>query len=34
MPVREDIDMAPAPSVLWLGGLVIAGVIGFYILFW
>lgn len=34
MPVREDIDMTPSPSVLWLGGLVIAGVIGFYIIFW
>ena len=34
MPVRSDIDMTPAPSVLWLGGAVIAGVVAFYIVFW
>jgi SSS family solute:Na+ symporter len=34
MPVREGIDMRPAPSVLWLGGAVIAAVVAFYIIFW
>lgn len=34
MPVKEDIDMKPAPSVLWLGGLIIVSVIIFYALFW
>jgi hypothetical protein len=34
MPVRQDIDMRPAPSVLWLGGAVIAAVVAFYIIFW
>ena len=34
LPVREDIDMRPAPSVLWLGGAVIAGVALFYAVFW
>jgi SSS family solute:Na+ symporter len=34
MPVREDFDMRPAPSVLWLGGAVIAGVVAFYAVFW
>ena len=34
MPVRAGIDMKPAPSVLWLGGAVIAAVIAFYIIFW
>lgn len=34
MPVRSRIDMRPAPSVLWLGGAVIAAVIAFYIIFW
>lgn len=34
MPVNEDFDMRPAPSVLWLGGAVILAVIGFYIVFW
>lgn len=34
MPVNEDFDMRPAPSVLLLGGAVIAAVIGFYIIFW
>ena len=34
MPVRADIDMKPAPLVIWLGGAVIAGVIAFFIIFW
>lgn len=34
MPVRQDFDMRPAPSVLWLGAAVIAGVVAFYVAFW
>jgi len=34
MPVRKDFDMRPAPSVVWLGGLVIAVTIALYIIFW
>ena len=34
MPVREEFDMKPAPSVLWLGAIVIAVTIGLYIIFW
>ena len=34
MPVRQDIDMRPAPLVLWLGGAVIAGVVAFFLIFW
>ena len=34
MPVNEDYDMRLAPSVLWLGTLVIIFVILFYIIFW
>ena len=34
MPVNRDFDMRPTPMVLWLGGAVIAAVIGFYIVFW
>ncbi len=34
MPVYKDYDMKPSPLVLTLGGLVIAAVIGFYIVFW
>ena len=34
MPVQENFDMRPAPSVVWLGNAVIAAVIGFYIIFW
>jgi SSS family solute:Na+ symporter len=34
MPINTDFDMRPAPSVLWLGGLVILAVICFYIVFW
>jgi SSS family solute:Na+ symporter len=33
MPVRSDLDMRPSPLVLWLGGAVIAAVVGFYIVF-
>jgi len=34
MPVREDFDMKPSPSVVWLGGLVIVLTITLYIIFW
>ncbi len=34
MPVNKDFDMRPAPSVIWLGSLVILGVVCFYIVFW
>ncbi len=34
MPVRDDIDMTIAPSVKFLGGIVIMGVVMFYIIFW
>ncbi len=34
MPIKADFDMRPTPSVLWLGGAVIAAVIAFYIVFW
>jgi uncharacterized sodium:solute symporter family permease YidK len=33
MPVREEFDMRPAPSVVWLGAAVIAVTIGLYIIF-
>ncbi len=33
MPVREGFDLRPAPSVLWLGGAVIAAVIAFFVIF-
>lgn len=33
MPVREDFDMRPAPSVVWLGAAVIAVTIALYIIF-
>jgi SSS family solute:Na+ symporter len=33
MPVRGDIDMRPAPLVLFLGGAVIAAVVVFFIVF-
>ncbi|MHC4656778.1 MAG: sodium:solute symporter family transporter, partial [Planctomycetota bacterium] len=33
MPVREEFDMRPAPSVAWLGAIVIAVTIGLYIIF-
>jgi SSS family solute:Na+ symporter len=34
MPIKADFDMRPTPSVLWLGGAVIAAVVAFYIIFW
>jgi len=34
MPKKEGLDMRTSPLVLWLGGVVIAGVILFYIIFW
>ncbi len=34
LPVRTDIDMRPAPSVLALGAAVILGVAAFYAVFW
>jgi len=34
MPVRGDIDLKPAPMIKWLGGIVIAITITFYIIFW
>jgi SSS family solute:Na+ symporter len=34
LPVREDMDIKMSPEVKWAGGLVIAGVILFFILFW
>jgi SSS family solute:Na+ symporter len=34
MPVREEFDMRPAPSVVWLGAIVIAITIALYIKFW
>jgi SSS family solute:Na+ symporter len=34
MPVNKTIDMRPAPSVLWLGGLVVSAVFAFYLVFW
>jgi len=34
MPVREEFDMRPAPSVLWLGGVVIVATLALYVIFW
>jgi SSS family solute:Na+ symporter len=34
LPTREHFDMKPAPSVIWLGALVIAITITLYIIFW
>ena len=34
MPVRRDFDLTPSPLVMWLGGMVIAGVVAFYFIFW
>ena len=34
MPVREDFDMKPTPSVAWLGAVVIAATVVMYIIFW
>ncbi|NUM76103.1 solute:sodium symporter family transporter [candidate division KSB1 bacterium] len=34
LPVREEFDMRPAPSVLWLGGVVILLTVTLYAIFW
>jgi SSS family solute:Na+ symporter len=34
MPVREEFDMRPAPSVVWLGVLVIVVTLALYAIFW
>ncbi len=34
MPVRKEFDMRPAPSVVWLGAVVIIITICLYIIFW
>jgi len=34
LPIREKFDMRPAPSVIWLGGLVIAITLALYVIFW
>ena len=34
MPVREEFDMRPAPSVVWLGVLVIVITLALYVIFW
>ena len=34
LPVREEFDMRPTPSIVWLGGLVIVVTIALYIIFW
>jgi hypothetical protein len=34
LPVRQAFDMRPSRQVLWLGGMVIVGVIAFFIIFW
>jgi SSS family solute:Na+ symporter len=34
LPVRREIEMRPSPLVLWLGGAVIVGVVGFFVVFW
>jgi len=34
MPTRENFDMKPAPSVIWLGAAVIVITIALYIFFW
>jgi len=34
LPTRVKIDLKPAPSVVWLGGAVIAATIALYIIFW
>ena len=34
MPVREEFDMKPAPSVVWLGAAVIAARLVLYAIFW
>jgi SSS family solute:Na+ symporter len=34
LPVREEFDMRPAPSVVWLGGAVIVITLALYAIFW
>jgi SSS family solute:Na+ symporter len=34
MPVNDDIDMKPAPSVIWIGIAITVAVIALYIIFW
>jgi SSS family solute:Na+ symporter len=34
LPVREEFDMKPAPSVIWLGALVIIVTLALYVIFW
>jgi len=34
LPVREEFDMRPARSVIWLGGLVIIITLALYVIFW
>ena len=34
MPVNPDIDMKPAPSVLWLGSTIVLVTVVLYIIFW
>ena len=34
MPVREDIDMRPAPAVKWLGAAIIGITLILYVIFW
>ncbi|MCR4411122.1 MAG: sodium/solute symporter [Thermoguttaceae bacterium] len=34
LPVRTDIDLRPSPLVAWLGGVVIAAVVAFFVVFW
>jgi SSS family solute:Na+ symporter len=34
LPVREEFDMRPTPSVVWLGGLVIVVTLALYVIFW
>ena len=34
LPVKREIELHTSPQVLWLGAAVIAGVIGFFVVFW
>ena len=34
MPVNTDIDMKPAPSVVWIGSIIVLVTIVLYIIFW
>ena len=34
LPVREEFDMRPAPSVVWLGAAVIVVTLALYVIFW